>query len=105
MAIKELIDEVKAGHSPIITVDGPRGPKYSVHPGAAMLATKCNVPVICITMNAQSYWQFKSWDGMQLPKPFAKIEIVLTPPEPLKATTLKEQCEEIRQRLMSITKD
>ena len=105
MALKELVNEVNAGQSPIITVDGPRGPKYSVHPGAAILATKCNVPVICATMNSQSYWQFKSWDGMQLPKPFSKIEIVFTPPEPLTTTTLDEQCEEIRQRLMSITKD
>ena len=104
-ALHALVDEIKIGHSPVLTVDGPRGPKYQVHPGAPFLSTECNVPIFCASLNAKSYWQFKSWDGMQIPKPFSKVTLEITPPEMLTTSTRDEQCEELRQRLLSITHD
>ena len=99
-----LADELRQGRSPILTVDGPRGPKYSVHPGATLLAEH-GAPVVAVCVNASSYWQLKSWDNLQIPKPFSKVTIEIEGPERLAAVGREERCEEIRTRLLAITKD
>ena len=43
-ALLELNHEIKDERSVILTVDGPRGPKYTVHPGAVILAQKNGLP-------------------------------------------------------------
>lgn len=79
-ALVALNVAIHEGKSAILTVDGPRGPKYCVHPGAVVLAQKNNVPIIPISINAKSYWQAKSWDNTQIPKPFTKLVIRIGEP-------------------------
>lgn len=58
-----------------VTVDGPKGPKFSVKPGAIYLAKKTSgilVPVVC---KVKYYKKFNSWDNFILPIPFSKIYI------------------------------
>ena len=71
----------------MLTVDGPRGPRYTVHPGAAALALASGAPVVPILVNADSYWQMKSWDRMQIPKPFSRVTLVLGEPLTIPAGT------------------
>ena len=41
---------------------------------------KNNVKIITVTGSATKYWQMKSWDRFMLPKPFGKIQIVVSSP-------------------------
>lgn len=78
-AISQALKELKNGVDVIITPDGPRGPRHSVALGAAAMAIKTQAPFYVINYEADKFWQFKSWDGMILPKPFSKITFSLTP--------------------------
>jgi lysophospholipid acyltransferase (LPLAT)-like uncharacterized protein len=62
-----------------ITPDGPKGPIYKLKPGAARLAEQTGVPVYCVSIAANKFWTFKSWDAMQLAKPFSKIVCYISP--------------------------
>lgn len=105
-ALLELGNSIRNGISPIITLDGPRGPRYAPHPGAAMLAMKHNVPIVPMSINASSYWQLKSWDKMQIPRPFAKIEFRLGGPLKIPQGTGRKQAGELLQAaMMAITVD
>jgi len=70
-AIKSLKDESTV----MITPDGPRGPKHTMHDGAVALAIKAKLPLMIINFKATSYWQLKSWDEFVIPKPFTTIDI------------------------------
>ena len=63
-----------------VTSDGPKGPARIAKPGSTALAIKYNVNIITITGSASKYWQFNSWDKFILPKPFGKIQIVISSP-------------------------
>jgi lysophospholipid acyltransferase (LPLAT)-like uncharacterized protein len=71
----ELLQSLKEGHDIAITPDGPRGPVYAFHEGAAALARMANAPVILILSNPSHGIRFNSWDGFYLPAPFSVIEM------------------------------
>jgi hypothetical protein len=57
------------------TIDGPRGPRSVAKPGPVLLARNTQAPIRCFYIALDRYWQFNSWDGMQIPKPFARAHI------------------------------
>ena len=67
----------KEGYSTIILPDGSKGPKYEAKMGVAMLAKMTQAPVIPMSYVADRYWRIPSWDRMIIPKPFARISIVI----------------------------
>lgn len=80
-ALIQLVRKLKKDKTPLaITIDGPRGPRYSCQPGAAYLAASAQVPVFPYVVNAKSYFQFNNWDKTQIPKPFSKVEVVIGEP-------------------------
>ena len=81
-----------------ITVDGPRGPRHKVKPGAIILAFRTPAPVIPIRLFPHRAKTFRSWDRFQLPLPFSKVDIVFGTPYFLSATELTESTLE-RERL------
>jgi lysophospholipid acyltransferase (LPLAT)-like uncharacterized protein len=71
-AFQQLKGSLEHGGSVGITPDGPRGPRYVAKRGAVKLASITGKKIIPFTYSARSYWQFKSWDSMILPKPFSQ---------------------------------
>jgi len=63
-----------------VTNDGPKGPPRIAKAGSTGLALKYNVQIITITGSATKYWQMQSWDKFMLPKPFGKIQLIVSPP-------------------------
>lgn len=63
-----------------VTNDGPKGPLHIAKSGSVSLAIKKNVKIISITGSATKFWKAKSWDHFMLPKPFGKIQIVISKP-------------------------
>ena len=76
-AMLGAIRHIEEGHTVIMTPDGPRGPKYMLKTGPVAVASKTGGIVVPFVINASRYWQLKSWDGFQIPKPFAKLTLVI----------------------------
>ena len=69
---------LKKGGIICVTNDGPKGPAQIAKPGSALIAIKQNVKIITITGSASKYWKINSWDKFILPKPFGKIQIIIS---------------------------
>ena len=108
-ALLGLLHALKGGRNAVITLDGPRGPRYAVHPGALVLGRMGAVPLVPISLNAPRCWQLKSCDRMPIPWPFSKVEIVLG--EPMVAEQGKETEEReaetarLREAMLAVTRD
>ena len=95
--IREMTEIFKEGGIIAVTNDGPTGPAKIAKSGSISLAIKNNVKIITVTGSATRYWQMKSWDRFMLPKPFGKIEIVVS--NPLDITETPSSSEEEVQLL------
>jgi lysophospholipid acyltransferase (LPLAT)-like uncharacterized protein len=74
-ALRDLLRVLADGKGTIVTLDGPRGPRYEVHPGVILLARKSGAPIIPVSLNAPHRWQLRSWDQTQFAKPFSQVEL------------------------------
>lgn len=76
-ALHGAVKAIQAGKYVSFTPDGPRGPRYHMSMGPIYLASQLGVPIIPIAVNYSSCWSLKSWDGFQIPKPWAKVTLLL----------------------------
>jgi hypothetical protein len=74
-ALLEAVQVLKRGADMAITPDGPRGPRHSFAAGALVLAYRAGVPVVSLVAHVDRKWQLRSWDGFEIPKPFARVTI------------------------------
>ncbi|HEV2227671.1 MAG TPA: lysophospholipid acyltransferase family protein [Steroidobacteraceae bacterium] len=66
--------------SPVITPDGPRGPRFRFKPGALLLAQMSQRPILPMAYAASRAWLVK-WDRFVIPVPFlARIAIAIGAP-------------------------
>lgn len=69
------------GSEVAFTIDGPRGPRYIAKPGPVMLACRTGQPIIVFHSALEKAITFqKSWDLLQLPLPFSRAIMVVSPP-------------------------
>ena len=108
-ALIGCIRTLREGNFVVIIPDGPRGPRYSVQPGIVMASIKSKIPVQTMSLNCKSCWKMKSWDGLQIPKPFSKVELVLGESIQFEGgideESLTQDRETLREALMKITVD
>lgn len=78
-ALLDLVRSVEDGYDLCITPDGPRGPRYSLGPGALLLSQRCQVPLLPLLVEYSDCWRFNSWDGFAVPKPFSKVTVTALP--------------------------
>jgi lysophospholipid acyltransferase (LPLAT)-like uncharacterized protein len=71
---------VKQGISPVTTSDGPQGPLHVFKLGDILLSQFTQTPLLPLAYAADRYWQVNSWDKFIIPKPFARIAIVIGEP-------------------------
>ena len=65
--------------SPVVTPDGPRGPRFKFKPGAILLAQMSRRPMLPMAYAASRAWLVK-WDKFVIPVPFCRIAIAVGPP-------------------------
>ena len=65
--------------SPVITPDGPRGPRFKFKPGAILLAQMSGRPMLPMAYAASRAWLVK-WDKFVIPAPFCRIALAVGPP-------------------------
>lgn len=70
---------VNEGVSPVITPDGPTGPRFVFKPGALMLSQLSGRPLLPMAYAASRAWSV-GWDRFVIPWPFSRIAIAIGPP-------------------------
>lgn len=79
-ALLELIRKGRSGADLGFTPDGPRGPRYVCKDGVVLVAQKTGLPVYPMAYAVDRRWQLASWDGMIIPKPFARAVAIVGEP-------------------------
>jgi lysophospholipid acyltransferase (LPLAT)-like uncharacterized protein len=97
--------------SPIITPDGPRGPRFKFKPGAILLAQMSARPMLPMSFAASRAWLIK-WDKFVIPKPFARIALAIGPPRYVPRVSdaagllvLQTEMESELKRLFNVARD
>jgi lysophospholipid acyltransferase (LPLAT)-like uncharacterized protein len=70
---------VKENVSPVVTPDGPKGPRFKFKPGAILLAQMSGRPMLPMAYAASRAWLIQ-WDKFVIPVPFARISIAIGKP-------------------------
>ena len=79
-ALVEMIRLMRSGLPMAFTVDGPRGPRYEAKTGAVLLAKKTGNPMVPFSVECDRFWTIKSWDRLQIPKPFTRALFIVSQP-------------------------
>jgi lysophospholipid acyltransferase (LPLAT)-like uncharacterized protein len=108
-ALLELTTQLQEGCNVAITPDGPKGPRYKAQAGVIALAQITGAAILPVSMRIHGKWQTRSWDGFQIPWPFARCEIFVNTPlsVPREAEDAEREGlrQELERRLMEITFD
>jgi lysophospholipid acyltransferase (LPLAT)-like uncharacterized protein len=89
-ALVQLRRELAEGRPVVFTVDGPRGPARVAQSGAAWLAGASGQPILPFHIEANRAWTSSSWDRGQIPKPFARVAVVIGEPLDVRGTGEEE---------------
>src|SRR5437762_1635242 len=79
-AVVEMVRLMRAGCPAGFMIDGPRGPRYQAKMGSVLLAKKTGFPILPFIITAKTFWEAKSWDQTQIPKPFTRARVIIAPP-------------------------
>ncbi len=88
------------GFDAAFTIDGPRGPRYVAKPGPVMLARRTGRPIVLFHLGLERAWTLrKTWDLMQIPKPFTRAVLVIAAPLDVPKDTDRETLEKRHQEM------
>lgn len=76
-ALRELVRLIGQNVDIAITPDGPRGPRYTLGPGAILLAQTTGAPLLPMHAKFSRALRMKTWDGFNVPLPFSEISITM----------------------------
>ena len=80
-ALRGMIRLMKEqGYDSVVAVDGPSGPRHLVKPGVSLLASSTGAYLVPTSAALRSRWRLKSWDRMEIPRPFTTGWIVYGEP-------------------------
>jgi hypothetical protein len=100
-AILQLEGVLASGRDVVITPDGPRGPAYELGPGIVFLAQKSGAAVVPINMEYSTCWRIRSWDRFIVPRPFARVRVIIGAPYRVRSTSTDDEFEAERLRLQN----
>jgi len=100
-AILQLTQVLASGGDVVITPDGPRGPRYELGPGIIFLAQKSGAPVVPVNLEYSRCWRLGSCARFIVPRPFAKVRVLINRPHNVKPTTTPEDFEAERVALQN----
>jgi len=98
-AILQLTEVLASSRDVVITPDGPRGPVYELGPGIIFLAQRSGAAVLPMNLEYSHCWRLGSWDGFIVPRPFAKVRVLIDEPHRVKPTGTPEEFESERLAL------
>lgn len=90
---RQSLDWIREGGVLILTPDGPRGPNEQMAEGPVRMASRTGAPVILMGLATTPAARLKTWDRMELPRPFGRGAIAFDgphyAPEDLDAAEMK----------------
>jgi lysophospholipid acyltransferase (LPLAT)-like uncharacterized protein len=93
----------------ILTPDGPRGPRRHLAEGSIFLASRLQLPIVCMGFGFDRPWRQKSWDRFAIPRPFSRARAVISPylelPPDLDRTGFESYRIEIERILNQVTRE
>jgi hypothetical protein len=92
---------MRAGLAAGFTVDGPKGPRYEAKTGPVVLAKKTGNPMMPFTAQAKNFWTVKSWDALQIPRPFTRAKLIIGKPVYVPRDAGDAETEEKRRELQN----
>jgi lysophospholipid acyltransferase (LPLAT)-like uncharacterized protein len=98
-ALVEMIRLMRSGMSMAFTVDGPRGPRHEAKTGAVLLAKKTGNPMVPFSVECEHFWTIKSWDRLQIPRPFTRARFLVAAPILVPADVDDEEIDAKRNEL------
>jgi lysophospholipid acyltransferase (LPLAT)-like uncharacterized protein len=76
-----VVRRLKAGQDAAFALDGPRGPRFFVSPGARAAARLSNGVLVAMGSAAPAGFTLeKAWDKFRIPLPFTRVAVALGPP-------------------------
>lgn len=92
--------------SPVVTPDGPKGPRYVAKSGAIMIAQLAGKPIVPISYAAKRMIKFhRAWDRFILPLPFTRIVIAIGEPIVVPKVLAPSELEAMQARLGQTLQD
>jgi lysophospholipid acyltransferase (LPLAT)-like uncharacterized protein len=98
-ALIEMTSCAERGLDLAITPDGPRGPRYEVQDGVIATAQLTGLPILPVSYHLNWKIRLKSWDGFQIPLPFARCYVVFGHPIAVPREITDEERESLRKQL------
>ena len=98
-ALVEMIREIRKGRIGAFAVDGPRGPREVVKPGALYIAQKTGAAIVPIATASRRSWRLGIWDRHEIPRPFTKTIALMAEPVRIDRHASREEVEEAARRL------
>jgi lysophospholipid acyltransferase (LPLAT)-like uncharacterized protein len=92
-ALKSIVRLTReTGKCPVITVDGPIGPRHVPKPGILEVARLAKLPVVPLGTQGHNSWVLKkTWDLTEIPKPFSKVIFYFGEPMDPEKLSLKSE--------------
>ena len=107
-ALVEMIRLSKKGLPMGFSIDGPKGPLYVAKSGACLLAKKTGNPILPFLVETEKYWEVKSWDRLQIPKPFSRAKVFIAEPicvaKDANENEIENKREELQRKLDELVK-
>jgi lysophospholipid acyltransferase (LPLAT)-like uncharacterized protein len=104
-ALVGMIRMMKQGFAMAFTIDGPKGPRHEAKAGPVVLAKKTGNPLMPFVIECEKYWTIKSWDRLQIPKPFTKANLIIGSSIYVDANARDEELEDKRVELQDTLND
>ena len=105
---RQSLDWIREGGVLILTPDGPRGPAEQMAEGPVRMASRTGAPVILMGLATTPSAKLKTWDRMELPRPFGRGVIAFDgpvfAPDDLDAEAMKALRQEWSARLTAATR-
>jgi lysophospholipid acyltransferase (LPLAT)-like uncharacterized protein len=79
-----VVRAARSGVCPMITPDGPLGPRHRVQPGVVVAAARSGLPLLPLACALRDAVRLPSWDRFQLPVPFTTARVVWGEPIPVR---------------------
>jgi lysophospholipid acyltransferase (LPLAT)-like uncharacterized protein len=79
-ALRAMLRVTGSGTNLAFTPDGPRGPRRVLQPGVIAAAQMTGLPVIPVVVSAARKRVLRSWDRMEIPRPFSRYLYVYGEP-------------------------
>jgi hypothetical protein len=77
LGLRHMEAALSEGKDVLIAVDGPRGPRHKIAPGAMWLARSSGVEVRPIGASSRPAFRLPRWDRLIVPLPRARVTVII----------------------------